>query len=528
VILNRGGKLQQLQTVNRENIEGEYVEIRLVPLSEIEKLDGILWEKNSKKHDIDKILESIERYGFQDAGKWDKNLNGGKGGIVFGNGRTEALITGLIAAREAGREAGREPPRGIPIDKTTGEWCIPMKFGVDCAGEVEAMALAIDHNNLQMSGFEASEISRLWESEGYLAVLSEIAEAGVVPVTVDEDAIADMLLAIGAEDEPVELGEDDLDAVLDAAEADDYEIRVKAGEIWRLGRHYIAAGDCTSKENIKQLQAVSGCRGIEMVWADPPYGISIVATNGYIGGGEANNIPFGGVKGETPEQKQKRMGYVGGGNCRRTTIAENAAKKERLGSIGGAKPFGSADVRGSVGASNVVKVNKYHPIAGDDLIDVAVLATEVYLSLFEKSVQCWWGGNYYANSLPNTNCWIVWDKENTGNFADAELAWTNQSTAVRIFKHMWNGMVKASEHGQKRVHPTQKPVKLFTWFAEKYGKSGDVIIDPFLGSGMSLIGAEQMGDRMIIGFELSEHYCSIILDRWEALTGQTAQLVGNL
>lgn len=196
--------MQELTKVSSENIAGEYVEIRLVPLSEIEKLDGILWGKNSKKHDIDKILESIERYGFVDPPKIDPNLNGGRGGIVFGNGRTEALITGLIAARAE----GREPPRGIPIDKTTGEWCIPIKFGVDCASEVEAMSLAIDHNNLQMSGFDDSEISRLWESEGYLAVLSEIAEAGVVPVTVDENAIADMLLAIGAENEQKEEEED--------------------------------------------------------------------------------------------------------------------------------------------------------------------------------------------------------------------------------------------------------------------------------------------------------------------------------
>jgi DNA methylase len=514
----------QLSTASSKNIEGEYVEIRLVPLSEIEKLDGILWGKNSKKHDIDKILESIERYGWVDAPKWDKNLNGGKGGIVFGNGRTEALIAGLIAAREA----GPTPPRGIPIDKTTGEWCIPIKFGLDCESEVEAMALAIDHNNLQMAGFEDSEISRLWEGEGYLAVLSEIAEGGVVPVTVDEEAIANMLLAIGEKAEPESMREDDVDAVLEAAEADDYEIRVKAGEIWKLGRHYIAVGDCTDGDNVKQLQAVSGCHSIEVVWADPPYGISIVATNGYVGGGEANNIPFGGVKDETSAQKEKRMGYVGGGNCRRTTIAENAAKKERLGSVGGAKPFGSTDVRGSDGASNVVKVNKYHPIAGDDSIDVAVLATEVYLKSFDKSVQCWWGGNYYANSLPNTNCWIVWDKENTGNFADAELAWTNQPTAVRIFKHMWNGMVKASEHGQKRVHPTQKPIALAEWFFDKYGKSGDTIIDPFLGSGMSLIAAEKMGDRTVIGFELSPYYCSIILDRFFKLTGAEPVCVGKL
>jgi DNA modification methylase len=173
-------------------------------------------------------------------------------------------------------------------------------------------------------------------------------------------------------------------------------------------------------------------------------------------------------------------------------------------------------------------VNKYHPIAGDDSIDTAINSTDLYLMLFEAAVHCWWGGNYFANALPPSNCWIVWDKENTGDFADAELAWTNQPSAVRIFKHMWNGMVKASEHGQRRVHPTQKPIALAAWFFEKYGQSGNTIIDPFLGSGMSLIAAEQLGDRTVIGFELSEKYCSIICDRWEKLTGGAAEKVGEL
>jgi site-specific DNA-methyltransferase (adenine-specific) len=82
-------------------------------------------------------------------------------------------------------------------------------------------------------------------------------------------------------------------------------------------------------------------------------------------------------------------------------------------------------------------------------------------------VEIIWGGNYYAASLPNSSCWIVWDKKNSGN--DCELAWTNQKTA-RKFEHMWNGMVKASEHGQKRVHPTQKPIALAEWCIDNYAK----------------------------------------------------------
>ena len=310
------------------------------------------------------------------------------------------------------------------------------------------------------------------------------------------------------------INEDDFET----SEDPEYIPRVKLGDIWRLGRHYIACGDCTVEENVEKLTDL--VEPVSMVWADPPYGISIVATNGFVGGDEVNGIPFGGVK--------KHKGYVGGSDCRRTTIAENAAKKERLGTSNGSKPFGSSDVRGTVGATNIVKANKYFPVHGDNSIDIAVASFSLYRGLFEKATHCWWGGNHYCEVLPSTPCWIVWDKENTGDFADAELAWCSEKSAVRIFKHMWNGMVKASEHGQRRVHPTQKPIALAAWFFEKYGKASDVIADPFLGSGMSLMAAEQMGDRRVIGFELSNHYCSLICDRWEKLTSLKAEKIGDL
>lgn len=171
-------------------------------------------------------------------------------------------------------------------------------------------------------------------------------------------------------------------------------------------------------------------------------------------------------------------------------------------------------------------MNKYFPVAGDDSIDTAIASVELCLELFPDALHFWWGANYYSHVLPPSSCWIVWDKENTGNFADAELAWSNHKGAVRIFKHMWNGMVKASEHGERRVHPTQKPKALARFVFEKWGKDGDLIFDPFLGSGVSLLAAEQMeGDRVVCGFELSPHYCEIIMQRWEKITGQEAQLL---
>ena len=79
-----------------------------------------------------------------------------------------------------------------------------------------------------------------------------------------------------------------------------------------------------------------------------------------------------------------------------------------------------------------------------------------------------WGGNYFG--LPAASKWLVWDKENSGDFADCELAWTNLPGAVRIFRHMWNGMLRASERNAPRVHPTQKPILLMEWCISQAGE----------------------------------------------------------
>ena len=169
--------------LSADQVEGELLEIRFVPLSTIKKLDRVLWAKNAKKHDDPSILASVEKYGFVDPPKWDQNLNEGKGGLVYGNGRTKVIVEALLQAKKQ----GMSPPRGIPTIKTSGEWCIPVKFGINAATENEAMALAIDHNNLTMSGddFDAKMIAKMWDSS-YLDILEILHDADQLPVTVDD------------------------------------------------------------------------------------------------------------------------------------------------------------------------------------------------------------------------------------------------------------------------------------------------------------------------------------------------------
>jgi site-specific DNA-methyltransferase (adenine-specific) len=117
------------------------------------------------------------------------------------------------------------------------------------------------------------------------------------------------------------------------------------------------------------------------------------------------------------------------------------------------------------------------------------------------------GGNYYTDYLYPTSCWIVWDKDNGMNdFADCELAWTSFKTATRLHKYQWHGMFQGNmKKKEKRVHPTQKPLPLFTWIVEKYSKKGNLICDPFLGSGTTL-AACRLTNRNCIGFEISDEW----------------------
>ncbi len=165
-------------------------------------------------------------------------------------------------------------------------------------------------------------------------------------------------------------------------------------------------------------------------------------------------------------------------------------------------------------------------VIGDETTETARAAVRLCLAQFGDAIHAWWGANNYADELPPSECWIVWDKENgTNDFADIELAWTNIEGAARLFRHMWNGMLKDSERGEQRVHATQKPIALAEWFFSRYGSAGDLILDPFLGSGPSLKAAEQSG-RTVVGFELSPHYCDHILN-WARTANLTCTRVGG-
>jgi DNA modification methylase len=248
---------------------------------------------------------------------------------------------------------------------------------------------------------------------------------------------------------------------LPPAEEDDYEMPeelqtdIVLGDLFEIGDHRLLCGDSTCSDTVAKL--MNGEK-VDMVFTDPPYGIKVV-------------------------QNKK---------------------------VGGDKAFGN------VGGNNIVKAKEYAEIIGDDTTETAKEFFQTCQSLgFENYII--WGGNYFTDFLEPSMCWIVWDKENTGNFADVELAWTSFKKGAKLYKWQWNGMIRKGDkqiEGKSRVHPTQKPVGLFGDIFKDF--PFEICYDGFGGSGSTMVATHQIKKKCFM-IEMSPEYCQVIVDRMRKL-----------
>ncbi len=242
------------------------------------------------------------------------------------------------------------------------------------------------------------------------------------------------------------------------------ETRCKKGDLWLLGKHRVLCGDSTKLGDVERLM---GGEKADMVFTDPPYGMHL----------------------DTDYSSQR-----------------------------------NSDGRHSGKAKNAPSTT-YTAVIGDDQdFDPSFL-----LERFKDAREhFWFGADYYRKSLPDGGSWVVWDKRTPAasetNF-DAvpgscfELCWSREKHKRDIARILHCGLY--SVENDKRQHPTQKPVALAAWFFEHWGKSDDLVADLFLGSGSTLIACEKTG-RRCFGMEIDEHYCDVIVTRWENFTGKKA------
>lgn len=233
------------------------------------------------------------------------------------------------------------------------------------------------------------------------------------------------------------------------AEEDDYEIPneintdIVLGDLFEIGEHRLLCGDSTDSDQVSKL--MNGNKA-DMVFTDPPYGISHSGK---------------GIKGNAKE-------------------------------------------------------NDFGEILNDNDVSIAIDNFNLISSLCPNATLIYWGANYYPQCFPNGYGWLFWDKDREGNiFSGGEIAFVNKGVRFDVFKHKWHGMIKASERGEKRVHPTQKPIELVKFCFDNYN-AGNLILDCFLGSGSTMVASHQL-KRKCYGMELDPKYCQVIIDRMKKL-----------
>jgi len=123
---------------------------------------------------------------------------------------------------------------------------------------------------------------------------------------------------------------------------------------------------------------------------------------------------------------------------------------------------------------------------------------------------------------------IIWDKVNgSSDFADCELAYTSFKSAVRKFTYQWSGMLQQDMKNKEiRIHPTQKPMRLYQWLLTNYAEPGQKIFDSHLGSGSSAIAAHYFCCDFV-GCEIDEDYYKAACERFDKETRQL-DLLGEL
>lgn len=211
----------------------------------------------------------------------------------------------------------------------------------------------------------------------------------------------------------------------------------------------------------------------DLAIVDPPYGISIAShANGALVGGE--DRPFGG---------KKRANVYG--------ASEKRAAKQRF----------------------------YHTF------DDSRPPDEGYFKELGRVAKrrIIWGGNFMLDYLGNASCMIIWDKKRRNlDQADCEVAWTDLPGQSRVFEYLWNGMLQENmADKEERIHPTQKPVALYSWILSKWAKPEDKILDTHVGSASSLIACRRAG-LDFWGFEIDPVFYEQAKKRLDAELAQVS------
>jgi DNA modification methylase len=256
---------------------------------------------------------------------------------------------------------------------------------------------------------------------------------------------------------------EDVEPQIDKAEELREKWQVQTGQLWQLGEHRLICGDCTDKAVVDRLM---GGERADMIFTDPPYGIDL----------------------DTDWSKMT------GPN---TKIVRN--------------------------------INTFNKVIGDDKPFDPTFIFELFGYCDEIFM---WGADYYYDKLPK-GTFLVWDKRVTEELdrmygSHFEILWSKNKHRKEIIRYIWAGFLGHNKtlDSDRKVHPTQKPVGLMIEILNKYSKDNWIVVDPFLGSGTTLIACERLG-RKCRAVEISPAYCAVSIQRWVDVTGGVPELLSS-
>lgn len=439
------------------------MQVTMTPVADLVAHDG-----NAKLHpdwQVEQIAESIRAFGFADpVGVWHDPE--GRPVIVEGHGR-------VMAARELGMD---EVPT-ISLDHMTDE---------------ERRAYGIAHNSTNMgTGFDADAL----KAEVAQIATIDMSAFGIDPVKVLED--------LPEVDEPP------------VPTPEDVERRVVAGEVWRMGDHYLLCGDATHHEDVARLMAAGGGVQADLLLTDPPYGVGL--------GTDEQGDPV------RPSEARQRRRRTDGQVIDNDSLGADEFQDFIVAAMG------AADAALRPGAAFYVwfatrrtrQIFNALAEAGYEvrqelywIKQVFTLGRQDYQWQTEPCVYGWKDGaaHWFAPTRSERN--VLDGSVDTSRMTKEQL----RNVLDGILAMFETDAIREDRPTRSVDHPTMKPVPLFARLIRNSSRPGDVVLDPFAGSGTTVVACERMGRRARV-LELDPHYADVILRRWEDETGRAAERV---
>lgn len=426
------------------------VRIEYIPLSTIQG-----WPRNPKRHDLESLGASVGRFGFVSPLLLDEK----SGRLVAGHGRLDVL--------RAMKERGEVPPDRVQIKND--EWLVPVVRGMHFASEAEAEAYLLADNQVTIAGG--------WDEDALAGILAGMAEQGKQALDGlgwSADDIEMMLDGLGEDGEPAE----DPEPQINKAEELREKWKTETGQLWRLSDHFVICGDCTDEVTIARLM---GSDQFDMMFADPPYGVSYADKNTY-------------------------LNAISRGNCIQVPIEHDHETVEDMGQLW-FDSFSRMLEKAKPGAAYYVT----SPQGGELMMMMMMIVKAGWLL---KHTLIWVKNNHVLGRCDY-------------NYKHEPILYGWKEGGHKWYATEHQVSVWEIDKPQKsNLHPTTKPIELVEKAVHNSTKRGDLVIDPFLGSGTSLIACERL-NRRCRGIEISEAYTAVTLQRFFDMTGKQPELVDH-